>query len=310
MTTYETTTKKSGRFIVRIKKKVVAAPPTMTALDKVLEFVGALEDSDISVSYDSIIGRSCPIEGLASMNIVESEALAVGLAGGLQRHFDHTPGPVAVQTRHLAVTPGSAPVVDVAAVRKMAPSNDIDGISAIDLSAVPDPSDSSGFGIAIAVRTIHFGPDVQYGPNPRANNRRSREFPYARGTSRAQAVYMDEVALRDAFGRLLGPRWTVPVAEERDGAHCYPSDWDDGRALRAFILMQILSMLPIEKKLIGAGMGKAILDAELGFAKGRLSAARKGYVSPIHRDGIPHFWFGEAHRLNVVGFSVPLIKLR
>ncbi len=310
MTTYETTAKKHGQYLIRIKKKVNNASPTMTALHKVLQFVGAIDDPAVREPYDSLIGRTCPPEGFLSSNIIESERLGLGLAAAMQRHIFDNPGLVAVKTRHLGTSPGSKPIVDVPAIRKMMNTKDVDTISAIDLYAVPEPNDPSGFGIAIDVRTVQFGPNVQYGRISRPYNRRCQDFPYAGSVSGDIPEYMDETALRDAFKRLVEPRWTVPIAEEREDSRCYPTNWNEGRAFRAFVMLQIWSMLPIDKRLFASGTGKPILDAELGFAKDRLSTARKGSANPIHRDGIPHFWFGEVHRLNVMGSSVPQVKLR
>jgi hypothetical protein len=300
--------KKKMKFLIRVKEKVAAAAPPMTAIGRVLEFAGAIDDPALRAHYDGITGLDCPLDELVSSDVVQSEALADGLAAGVGRHRLDQPGVVAVQTQHLAVTPGSAPEFDIPAIRKMGPKKGSDAISAIDLFPIPDALDPFGFAIEIVMRTIHFGPNVPFGPSGRIHNTGTKAFPEAGPVSSARPTTMDEAELRVAIKRLVEPRLTVPPGEESNNGLFYPDDWNDGRALRAWVMLQVWSMLPIKKRLMAMDTGRAILTGELAHAEDRLSRACKRHPCPIHRDGVPHFWFGEARRLDLRGLSVPLIK--
>ena len=79
---------------------------------------------------------------------------------------------------------------------------------------------------------------------------------------------------------------------------------------RAFIALQIRSLLPLVKQMIATGQGKEILSPALQAAQMRVNFAAKQQAVPLHWEGLVHFWFSELNRLGFTDQSVPVVRLR
>jgi hypothetical protein len=306
----KTTKPKAIRDARRKAKKAAKAAPKLTPIEKVLRFVNPDGDTNTLSRYDSIIGRNFPIDELSASNLSGTARLAEGIANALQRLLTDSPGPVAVRTQRLSVTPGSAAEFDIPAIRKAAMTRGVNTIAGIRMYPVPEPSDASGLAIAIDMIGLLWGPNVQNLLQRARRTHNARSFRYAESASVAWLQPNDEAGLRKAVQQIVMPCLSLPLSEERASDDVFPANWKDGRVLRAFIMVQTGSMLAVKRKLIAAGAGKAILTGEIAQAEHRLGEVTKVGPSPIHRDGVVHFWFREMARLGLTGLTVPLIKLR
>ena len=173
---------------------------------------------------------------------------------------------------------------------------------------VPDISDPSGFAIATDLVGVYFGPNARSVVYRAPRTRR-----FTPRTANPSVTWLDpndKVPLRLAIRKFIEPRLSLSPAIEREASSPMPDDWKVGRALRAFAMLQVWAMLPLKKRLIAAGEGKAILAGELAQAEHRLGESCRGGDVQIHRDGVVHFLFGEMQRLGITMFGVPLIQLR
>lgn len=304
--------KKPTKFRARTKAKTDIAPDhfiPLSPLEQVFELVNADADPDIQNAYEATTGTGNSVEGLVSSNFPESAALSDGIANALQRHLGDTVAQVAIRKQRIGVTPGSAAVLDVRDFRKTAMTRGVDTISGVHCYPIPCPSDPAGFEIATDMVGIFFGPNARQAVQRGPRARRSRTFSRTGMATVTWVDPTDEVPLRDALRKFVEPCLTIGLAGEGDIGRPLPADWADGAALRAFVMLQMWAMLPLRKRLVAAGAGRAILAGEIAQAEHRLVVASKGRVSPIHRDGVVHFLFGEMQRLGITGFTVPLVQL-
>ena len=302
--------KSKKKFTVKIKSKLggVASQLVNFPVECMLKYVGANENPGLLDNYNGILGVDHPMDELLCSNVGESERVSSGLTTALERHFGAGPRWVGMWSRRFGVTPGSNPEIDVVRLRKMVPRKADDSLGSIDLYPVPQASDPSGFGIAIDVRGMLIGVngDARF-PSPHA--RRSRIGSLG-NVALTWVPSIDAAELANEVALWVKPRFTLPLELERKIGLNFPDDWESGRDLRAITMLEIWSMLPMKKRLFGTGVGRSISIGEFAESDRRLRLACKKGAASIHRDGVPHFWFGEHLRRDITHLAVPLIKIR
>lgn len=283
-------------------------------IDRIIDFVGISDDSDMKEAYRAMFGQARPLDDLVASNLGETNKISMALMTDLKRKCTTDSFEVGIQVRRIRVAPGSAVEVDIPSARKAVrlPKDDgVGAIAAIQLYPVPHNSDPRGFGIAVDTVTVFFGTNARSAVTRAEAKARSRNSVRQMYSTSIWLDPNDDDALKNALNQLLRPRFADQAKSQETSLISLPEGWkdDEARALRELVMLQCLSMLPLKKKLIVVGAGRPLLTRALASAEHRMSEVCKGTTSAIHRDGVPHFWFGESRRLGLDDVSVPLIKL-
>lgn len=119
----------------------------------------------------------------------------------------------------------------------------------------------------------------------------------------------DEAALKEAVKfvitpPLVGSQLSRDAADEA-GVH----GWMKSASRRAYVLFQLLSLLPLKHRLSARGNGDPVLNGALMSASSRIRQSAKGTEIPLHRDAVVHHWFRENARLKLDDLTVPLLIL-
>lgn len=277
----------------------------VTPLEHVLNFAQIADDATLTAEYEAINGKRNSVDMLVRSNSTAMPALATGLTNAVLRHMAECTSPVAIVTQRIGITPGSASQFDLPGFRKLGRAPGCDVISGIYPYPVPLHSDPRGFGIAVDKITVRVGA-------PTFKRRRSRGLRYTPPFEQQNHVEIDcddEDALHDAFQKMVEPVFYRSRKVEREADESFPDDWRQNRALHGFVMLQVCSMLPVKRTLVATGALRALLAGELGAHEHRLATACKGAESPVHWNGMVHFWYPELARRELNDITVPLIKL-
>jgi hypothetical protein len=282
---------------------------------KILSYYNISDDPKLLSEYDSLFGYGPPIEDLVASNLPERTNLAATLLKTFTSSTDFRELEIAVQIQRLGITSVFDPQIDISTGRKKVDlhrKTNVGAIAAINFYPVPDTRYPLGVGIVIEAVSILFGQNAQSEiahPNPR---RRRWRISSPLTTSITWLEPGNDEMLKEAFGRMLTPSLTGNKEAKRDRDLIFSPEWTDEASpeMRAFVSFMALTMLPIKRQLLCSGAGKPLVASAIANAEHRFKIARKRGPSPIHRDGVTHFWFSELRRLGLDDLKVPLIKLR
>ena len=325
---------KRKRFKVKLKRSDIVQPPieissTGPAADQIHRFMRTQENPGSCTACNSILGIEGAVAETTVANEVQTSAISESVERSVLRQWRTTPTEWGVQTTRICVVPGSAAVIDVRAARKafrLYSQADVDAIVIVTVGPVPLETDPLGFGLAVDVRAIVFGPNAQAKltlieakSRPRRAGRPSHRGAEPRRSgagwmSRSPIVWYksdDKAALKLELAKLFNPLLTA-TPEGAGHQMPMPDSWDEPEAkqLRGFVTLMARSMLPLKKALMLIGAGQSVVIGAIANAELELKKARRASEPVIPADGVPHFWFAELRRLGLDNISVPLVKLR
>lgn len=301
--------KKGARATKNTKKNAIAFPKNSVA-DRVLQYVGAADHPDLRNRYSALFGDIRPVDvALASYTDLLKEG-AKGALASLSSLMATEGGELKFQVNRIAVGPSAKPDFSVGDARKVAAEYGragYDGIAEVRFCPVPDPGTGADM-IAMDAVALFTG-----NPTPTYLGKRRRRTKAADGVQRSAVRAFslnDEAAVNAALAAIFHPPLTrLPTGDpfEQEGQSFAKGS---KQAERALVTLMCRSQLPVKKMLIGFGAGKSIVDGVHGRIEYLLKEQCKGTPPLVHRDLVPHFWFGELRRLELHHLSVPEIKLR
>ncbi|RXZ64252.1 hypothetical protein [Pelagerythrobacter rhizovicinus] len=309
MNTKKTKSTKLGAKASRSDKKSRTSS-TKPIAERLLQFVEAADDPPLMDRYDALMGVGRPVDDvLASYRDLFKEGAKVGLAS-IERSMVKEGADLKFQVSRIAIRPFADPDFSIADARKVPAkygSAGYDGIASVRFCPVPHPDTGADM---IAMDTV-----VLYSGNPPPSRpvRRRRSPAATDGVDHAASVTFnlnDGAAVKAALASIFYPPLAhLPIGdpfEDKDKRFAKGSK----QAERALVTLMCRSQLPVKKMLIGFGAGKSIVDGVHGRLEYLLKERCKGTPALVHRDLVPHFWFGELRRLELHHLSVPEIKLR
>jgi hypothetical protein len=278
--------------------------------EQIMIFAQVNKRENIEPLYRGIMGEGRQPDIFLASNIPEAQVLADDLAIGLRSHLEKNPSEVSLVIKRLATTTSLSPVVDTPAVRRaMAPPHGLatDFLSGLRIYSIPGENPAKDVLIQVDAWTLVFGANVHTATERISAAKRGKE-----SGARGHYSWLDlgePRRLHEPLASMVVPSFAVPN-DVQGSDIVFPSEWHENgaRPARGYRELQVLSMIPMAKKLMAKGAGIPILEAALARAEYRLTASRKGRGSVIHRDGFPHFWAGEERRL-WLNRSVPLVKM-
>ena len=292
--------KKRKKSTTSLKKKTIG--------ERLLKYAGAGDDQRIRERYDALLGTGRPTDDvLASYTHLLKEGAKVAQTS-LQNSIAQAGVDLQFQVSRIAIRPLSNLEFSVVDARKAATEygkSGYDGFASVRFCPVPHP-DSGADMIAMDVVALFSG-----NPLPRMPVRRRRRAAATDGVERSSTVTLSgKSAAKAALASMFYPPLTrLPKADPLEGEDQVFAT-ESKVAERALVTLMCRSQLTVKKMLIGFGAGKSILDG----VQGRLEYLRKerckGSSEVVHRDLVPHFWFGELRRLELHDLSVPAIRLR
>jgi hypothetical protein len=282
---------------------------TGKALRNLLKFAKVGDDDDLECRYASVVGCNS-IGSLLSSNFVEQSHVRDDASAGLKRIRKEPDMQMAVQIERFHIVPASRVDVSIPQLKSMSrvyTRAGVSSISSLDFVEVPVPHDPLGFGFELVVASVLFGSDIQ------RDIGLTRRLQKQRNSGSMEIDWIDarkKLQVEEAVARVLDPPLVGGPASRRAAELAGIDDWMKGARLRAFIKLQMLSMLPLKKRLAAAGRGTQILEPALKAAEVRVKAAAKLERPVIHDDAMLHFWFEELRRLKLDDVRLPLIRLR
>ena len=302
------------RVRIPVKKAKLPRDPMISevregrTLRKLLRYAKLAHDDARAENYEALLG--CEPHGeLLSSNFVEQRHLVNAVDKDLRALRKEQEMEIGLQFEHFEVVPASHIDVSVKTIKsksKVYAKAGVSSIRCLHFLDVPLADDPLGFGIRPVMAAVLFGPRIKYDIEVLTRGskigQRKPDVEWIEASKKAQVT--------DAVKRVLAPKLVGEKASLDAAARVGIDDWMKNASLRAFVKLQVLSVLPLRKRVYGDGRGTHILEPALRAAELRLKTARQWEEPGIHRDGVQHFWFGEIQRLKFEEFSLPFIRLR
>ena len=291
-------------------KKKASTSSKKHIADRVIEFVGAVDDPSLKGRYDALMGVGRPVDDLlASYTELLKESAKVARAN-IANLVAKEGADLKLQVSRVAVRSFHDLDFSVLEARKEIAKYGkagYDGVGAVRFCSVPDPETGVAM-IAMDAITLYTG-----SPIPTKPVQRRRRAAYDDGIEHARSVTFnlsDRATVKAAIASLFYPPLTrLPSGDPFDAAdHSFAKGSNPTE--RAFVTLMCRSQLPSKKMLIGFGAGKSVMAGVLERIKFLAGQKCKGTPAVVHLDLVPHFWFDELRRLELHHLSVPTIRLR
>lgn len=282
-------------------------------LKKILDFAKTGGDAGLIERYEAIIGTE-PHAVLLASNQVHQHHISKAVHLGLRRMAKLEGFQLAFQAESMGRIPASSLVIPLKSAKarsKVYARAGASSISVLDFLDVPMPDDSSGWGIELRVISLIFG--VNISSDVMMAQRQAR---MGRSDPVCSLDWVDATskrALREAVERVLMPP-LVGSEESREAARLAQCDdvWMKKKRAqqRAWVMLHLLSMLPMARRFSAQGAGRQILEPAVRQAVVQTNEAARGRRTAIHPDGVPHFWFHELRRLGFEDIGMGMLMLR
>lgn len=284
--------------------------PKLSLFDRILKFADTTEGAAPRAQYEALFAISRPVDdALASNTNLLKEGAKVALAG-LENSMLSKGADLKLQISRIKVCLFDDLDFSVLEARKVIGKygkDGYDGIGAVRFCPVPHPETGATV-IAMDAVTLYTG-----SPSPSRPIRRRRRASFGDEIERASSVTFnlsDRATVKAALASLFYPPLSrLPIRDpfENEGQRFAKGNSQTERAL---VTLMCRSQLPVKKMLIGFGAGKSVMDGAQSRIEYLLKEKCKGSPEVLHRDLVPHFWFGELRRLGLDHLSVPTIRLR
>lgn len=295
--------------------KPKSARPKLSAIDQILAGARVDEDPKARAAYQAILGIAGVPFDLALTDQALMPKISTTARRALQRHLLDNGLEWGAQVTRVGVVAGSDVEVDVPSIRKLSSYYSRAGVDAITMlvpSPVPLAWHPCGFGQALDVHAVFFGPNVRTAMQKVELKTRSRRTDLPVRDPIQWYAADDDDALKATMSKMFRPPLTkvVDLAGFDQGQPVEGWDSREARQRRGLFTLMTRSMLPLKKAMTLIGEGRSVMAGAIAAAEVSVRKGRREGEPPVHPDGMPHFWFGELRRLDLNDFAVPLIKLR
>lgn len=282
-------------------------------IEQVIDFTGAPEIPVLNQQYRDIAGLDRPMDELTSANREELNLFSKDLSKVVRKYLRKNKCDAALVVERIGVTSGNAPVFETPHYRKClrAPKRNVDMIAGF--RSYPWPSDNPDrlFDIVIESVRLIFGPEARAALSPGRPKKRRRVTVSENLRTVTWLDASNRKDIQNAIDMIVKPTLTVP-ADRRDSLLERPPEWIGKEAglQRALVMFVSHSLMPWAKTIVAANTGRSLLAGVQATSDQRLNDARKVRPASVHRDAIIQLWGCEYVRMGMIGFRVPVVKLR
>ncbi len=315
--------KSRRRRSASIVRTIAAEMPADTALEDVLasrslarmlKYAGVTDDPERRQRYLALVG--CQVhDELLSCNLVQGKNLVSEMSSGLSKVASAPGFEIAVQIQRFATSPSSRIDFDVKEARQRVRDYKEVGVSSISSIVpvdLPLTNDRSQFVVEPQVRSLLFGPSISGPMEQRRRTFRKSALSNDGATTLEWIDAEDGESLRQAVEDVIAPP-LVGGSSGKDAAEAAGIEWwmkPKRAAHRAWVILQVYSMLSMKKRYKAQGHGKSLLEPALSGAYERYRQLRSIDGPAIHRDAVLHFWAEEIRLLGLDDYRLPLVRTR